>query len=76
MAGNIWEWCADWYDGDYYGKSPAKNPLGPDTGEYRVLRGGFWFDDLNFLYVTYRDNHPSYSLLYRGFRCNSRIKII
>ena len=41
MAGNIWEWCADWYDGDYYGKSPAKNPLGPDTGEYRVLRGGF-----------------------------------
>ena len=41
MAGNIWEWCADWYDGDCYGKSPAKNPLGPDTGEYRVLRGGF-----------------------------------
>jgi formylglycine-generating enzyme required for sulfatase activity len=43
MAGNVWEWCGDWYA--YYGTSPQTNPHGPDAGTSRVWRGGSWYND-------------------------------
>ncbi len=43
MAGNVWEWCSDWYDNTYMKMAPSYDPGGPDTGTVRVLRGGSWY---------------------------------
>ena len=44
MSDNVWEWCQDWYDANYYSVSPRSNPQGPSNGSYRVVRGGSWYD--------------------------------
>jgi formylglycine-generating enzyme required for sulfatase activity len=70
MAGNVWEWTADWYGKDYYEVAPESNPLGSDDGLYRVLRGGSWADVDKFLTCAYRSYaRPSERSPNVGFRC-------
>ena len=72
MAGNAWEWCQDRYGENYYSSSPAKNPPGPGTGSYRVLRGGIWDSHTLNLRVAIRyDLLPNSRCYLSGFRCVS-----
>jgi formylglycine-generating enzyme required for sulfatase activity len=71
LAGNAWEWVNDWYDKDYYEKSPSQNPDGPQQGATKVLRGGSWYSNLGYLKSTYRFSiKPSARDSDFGFRCS------
>jgi len=75
MSGNVSEWCIDWYDKDYYKKSPESNPTGPPSGKFKVNRGGSWrggswkSDHTYFFECSFRAyNKPNDRIGFYGFR--------
>jgi len=67
MSGNAWEWCKDYFG--RYSSEPQKNPQGPSSSAYRVIRGGSWYYVANFARITARDGpYPHYTNYNYGFR--------
>ncbi len=70
MAGNVSEWIADYFEREYYAKSPAENPQGPAEGVYRIIRGGAWSDQPKRVTVFFRNwVRPTQKQANIGFRC-------
>ena len=71
MIGNVWEWVSDIFDPKYYANSPLDNPMGPESGNERVVRGGAWTTvNVDFLRTANRwHREPEFFSDAIGFRC-------
>jgi formylglycine-generating enzyme required for sulfatase activity len=74
MLGNVLQWVNDWYDEKYYQSSPSQDPAGPASGQFRVLRGGFWLYSPRNVRVSFRSRYnPALRYDGIGFRCGGEV---
>jgi len=71
LTATVWQWCSDWYEPDYYSRSPSRNPKGPETGAQKVLRGGSWFHKDSWRVAVRGADEPTshHFCFVTGFRC-------